>query len=77
MTDSSTEFVVVTGGSRGIGRAIVDRVQAGGRGVVNLDIRPPDAADASKTVSEEPPTIEGTATTNAASDETAKDKNVA
>lgn len=47
MTDSSTEFVVVTGGSRGIGRAIADRVQAGGRGVVNLDIRPPDAAAAS------------------------------
>ncbi len=47
MTDNSTEFVVVTGGSRGIGRAIVNRVQGGGRGVVNLDIRPPDAAAAS------------------------------
>lgn len=46
MTDNN-EFVVVTGGSRGIGRAIVDRVQAAGRGVVNLDIRPPDAAAAS------------------------------
>lgn len=46
MTDSN-EFVVVTGGSRGIGRAIADRLHAGGRGVVNLDIRPPDAAAAS------------------------------
>ena len=37
-----------------------------------------DKADAAKTVSEEPPTIEGSATTNdAASDDTAKDKNVA
>ena len=35
------------------------------------------AADASKTVSEEPPTIEGSATDNAATGETAKDKNVA
>jgi 3-oxoacyl-[acyl-carrier protein] reductase len=47
MTESNKEFIVVTGGSRGIGRAIVDRVQAGGRGVVNLDIRPPEAAAAS------------------------------
>ncbi len=36
-----------------------------------------DNADASKTVSEEPPTIEGSASDNAATGETAKDKNVA
>ena len=47
MTDSTNEFVVVTGGSRGIGRAIVDRMQTGGRSVVNLDLRPPEAAAAS------------------------------
>lgn len=47
MAESSKELIVVTGGSRGIGRAIIDRMQAGGRGVVNLDIRPPEAAAAS------------------------------
>jgi len=36
-----------------------------------------DKADSAKTVSEEPPTIEGNATGDAATGETAKDKNVA
>jgi len=36
-----------------------------------------DKADAAKTVSEEPPTIESSATSDAAAGDTAKDKNVA
>jgi sec-independent protein translocase protein TatA len=36
-----------------------------------------DKAGAAKTVSEEPPTIEGNTTSDAATGETAKDKNVA
>ena len=47
MSDTNNDLVVVTGGSRGIGRAIVNRLRADGRGVVNLDIRAPEGSEGS------------------------------
>ncbi len=45
MADNESDLVVVTGGSSGIGRAIVARVLRAGQAAVNLDRQAPDPPD--------------------------------
>ncbi|MDW5596606.1 SDR family NAD(P)-dependent oxidoreductase [Conexibacter stalactiti] len=45
MPDLDGRVAVVTGGSRGIGRAIVHRLRAEGARVASLDVTPPDATE--------------------------------
>ena len=42
MADISAMRAVVTGGSRGIGRAIATRLSEDGYSVINLDLQPPE-----------------------------------
>jgi NAD(P)-dependent dehydrogenase (short-subunit alcohol dehydrogenase family) len=45
MPDLDGRVAIVTGGSRGIGRAIVHRLRAEGARVASLDVTPPDAGE--------------------------------